>query len=316
VDLEPGRIIDDGELKHQIATAQPYGEWLKQMIRLEDLPEGQEHYETGHKEVLQLQQAFGYTNEDLKILMTPMGEQANEAIGSMGTDTPLAVLSDKPQLLYNYFKQLFAQVTNPPVDAIREELIMSMDQCVGGEQNMLHPGPKHARVIKIKSPILTNEELDKIRDMDGRGPIGFKSVTLPITFNIRQGPQGLVRALQHLCLQASDATSDGNGILILSDRNVNREYAAIPALLAVSAVHHHLILQGTRTKVGLVLESGEPREVHHFALLLGYGAAAMNPYLAFETLEDMVIEGQLTGLEPKTAVKNFIKAANKGVVKI
>src|SRR5438132_1631556 len=221
VDLEQGRIIDDGELKHQIATAQPYGEWLKQMIRLEDLPEGQEHYETGHKEVLQLQQAFGYTTEDLKILMTPMGEQANEAIGSMGTDTPLAVLSDKPQLLYNYFKQLFAQVTNPPVDAIREELIMSMDQCVGGEQNMLHPGPKHARVIKIKSPILTNEELDKIRDMDGRGPIGFKSVTLPITFNVRQGPQGLVRALQHLCLQASDATSDGNGILILSDRNVN-----------------------------------------------------------------------------------------------
>src|SRR5207244_3772634 len=180
------------------------------MIRLEDLPEGQEHYETGHKEVLQLQQAFGYTNEDLKILMTPMGEQANEAIGSMGTDTPLAVLSDKPQLLYNYFKQLFAQVTNPPVDCIREEIIMAMDQCVGGERNLLDPGPESARVIKIKSPLLTNDELEKIRSLDGAGPGGFKSITLPITFNIRQGVRGLELALSFLCMQADEAAKDGN----------------------------------------------------------------------------------------------------------
>ena len=355
VDLEQGRVIDDGELKHRIATEHPYGEWLERhLIRLEDLPEAPEVYGTDWETLLRRQRAFGYTNEDLRLIMAPMAETANEAIGSMGTDTPLAVLSDKPQLLYNYFKQLFAQVTNPPVDAIREEIIMSMEQCVGGERNLLEPGPESARVIKIKSPILSNEELEKIRALDGTGPGGFKSITLPITFNIRQGVRGLELALQFLCMQADEATQDGNSILILSDRGVNRENAAIPALLAVSAVHHHLIKNGKRTHVGLVLESGEPREVHHFALLIGYGAAAINPYLAFETLDGMIRDGLIFASERsvksqadmkkgdspsgngnghtngytdhaaatrhaellKKAIKNYIKAANKGVVKV
>ncbi len=317
VDLEQGRIIDDAELKHQIATEKPYGAWLKKhLIRLEDLPEGHEGYPTDFKTLLQRQQAFGYTTEDLRLLMAPMAADGNEALGSMGTDTPLAVLSDKPQLLYNYFKQLFAQVTNPPVDGIREEIIMSMHQCIGGEHNLLEPGPESARVIKIRSPLLTNEELEKIRELDGTGPGGFKSITLPITFNVRQGVRGLELALNFLCMQADDATRDGNSILILSDRGVNRENAAIPALLAISAVHHHLIKNGKRTHVGLVLESGEPREVHHFALLIGYGAAAINPYLSFETIDGLIESGHLTGVDYHGAVKQFIKAANKGVMKV
>ena len=353
VDLEQGRIIDDEELKHSIATAKPYGDWLAEhVIRLEELPAAPESYPTEFDTLLRRQQLFGYTNEDLKILMTPMATDGNEAIGSMGTDTPLAVLSDKPQLLYNYFKQLFAQVTNPPVDAIREEIIMSMDQCIGGEHNLLEPGPESARVIKIKSPILTNEELEKIRALDGTGPGGFKSITLPILFNLRQGVRGLELALSFLCMQADEATKDGNSILILSDRGVNRENAAIPALLAISAVHHHLIENGKRTHVGLVIESGEPREVHHFALLIGYGAAAINPYLAFETIDDMVHSGELSKAEGgrmkeepsanghaishngngrngrdsafnlqtsalyEKAIKQYVKAANKGVVKV
>jgi glutamate synthase (ferredoxin) len=317
VDMEQGRIIDDTEVKQQIATERPYGKWLKQhLIRLEDLPSAPEIYETDFDTLLKRQQAFGYTTEDLKMLIAPMAAESNEAVGSMGTDTPLAVLSDRPQLLYNYFKQLFAQVTNPPVDSIREEIIMSMDQCVGGEHNLLEPGPESARVIKLKSPIMTNEELEMIRQLDGAGPGGFKSITLPITFNLRQGVRGLELALWFLCLQADEATKDGNSILILSDRGVNRENAAIPALLAISAVHHHLIKNGKRTHVGLVLESGEPREVHHFALLLGYGAAAMNPYLAFETLDGMIRDGHLPGINHHDAVKHFIKAANKGVIKV
>jgi glutamate synthase domain-containing protein 2/glutamate synthase domain-containing protein 1/glutamate synthase domain-containing protein 3 len=317
VDLEQGRIIDDDELKHQIATEKPYAEWIKKhLIRLEDLPEGYEDYPTDFSTLLRRQQAFGYTIEDLRILMAPMAGEGNEALGSMGTDTPLAVLSDKPQLLYNYFKQLFAQVTNPPVDAIREEIIMSMDQCVGGEHNLLEPGPESARVIKTKSPLLTNEELEKIRQLDGTGPGGFKSITLPITFNLRQGVRGLELALSFLCMQADEATKDGNSILILSDRGLNRENAAIPALLAISAVHHHLIRNGKRTQVGLVLESGEPREVHHFALLIGYGTAAINPYLAFETLDGMIRDGYLAGINHHQAVKQYIKAANKGIVKV
>ncbi|MFL5341565.1 MAG: glutamate synthase large subunit, partial [Gemmataceae bacterium] len=317
VDLEQGRIIDDGELKYQIATQEPYGEWLAEhMIRLDEMPAGPEPYESDFDTLLQRQRAFGYTTEDLKLLIGPMAADGNEAVGSMGTDTPLAVLSDKPQLLYNYFKQLFAQVTNPPVDCIREEIVMSMDQCVGGERNLLEPGPESARVIKLKSPLLTNDELEKIRQLDGTGPGGFKSITLPITFNIRQGARGLERALSYLCMQADDATEGGNGILILSDRGVNRENAAIPALLAVSAVHHHLIKNGKRTHVGLVLESGEPREVHHFSLLIGYGAAAINPYLAFETLDGLVRDGHLTGMDYAKAVKQYVKAANKGVMKV
>jgi glutamate synthase (ferredoxin) len=346
VDLEQQRIIGDDELKCSMATQAPYGQWLEEhLIRLEEMPEAPESYPTEFETLLRRQRAFGYTTEDLKLLIAPMAADGNEAVGSMGTDTPLAVLSDKPQLLYNYFKQLFAQVTNPPVDCIREEIIMSMDQCVGGEGNLLQPEPASARAIKIKSPILTNDELEKIRQLDGTGPGAFKSITLPITFNIRQGVRGLELALSFLCMQADEAAKDGNSILILSDRGVNRENAAIPALLAVSAVHHHLIKNGKRTHVGLLLESGEPREVHHFALLIGYGAAAINPYLAFETLEGMIQSGELgtrnselgtrsqthNGIhdgrrngselrapssELEKAVKQYVKAANKGVVKV
>ncbi len=321
VDTEQGRIVDDDELKHQIATEYPYGHWLREnLIELDDLPAPAHVHETDHATVLRRQQVFGYTHEDLRLLMTPMGAGGNEAIGSMGTDTPLAVLSEKSQLLYNYFKQLFAQVTNPPVDAIREELIMSTDTTIGPEANMLEPAPECARQIKLPSPIITNEELEKLRllgDSDSQwGQRGFRSITLPMLFKADDGRLGLEQAMADLCLQSSAAIASGYGIIILSDRGVDQNHAPIPALLAVSGVHHHLIREGTRTQVGFVIESGEPREVHHFALLLGYGAAAINPYLAFETLHDMVKQDLLSGLDHQEAIKNYIKAVNKGVVKI
>ena len=317
VDIEQGRIIADEELKQQIATEKPYGEWLRDnIVSLEDLPDGPVAHESDHDTVLARQQAFGYTSEDLKILMAPMAGDGNEAIGSMGNDAALAVLSDRPQLLYNYFKQLFAQVTNPPVDAIREEIIMSMDMAIGSEGNLLEPTPQSARQIKLKSPVLQNGELDKLRQLDSIGGSGYKSVTLPILYPVKEGEKGMERALQALFRQASTAIGTGYNFIILSDRAVDRSLAPIPALLAVAGMHHHLIREGTRTRVGLVLESGEPREVHHFALLIGYGASAINPYLAFETLEDLINEGQLTAIDYERAVKNYIKAVNKGVMKV
>jgi glutamate synthase (ferredoxin) len=319
VDTEQGRIISDEEIKHTVATEHPYGQWLKEnIVRLEELPPAPFVHEPDHATVLLRQQAFGYTTEDLKIILGPMAAEANEPVGSMGTDTPLAVLSKRPQPLYNYFKQLFAQVTNPPVDAIREELIMSVDTTIGPEANLLEPTPEAARQIKLRSPILTNKELEKLRhigELNGRAR-GFKSVTLPMLFKAREGGAGLERAMDELCRQASEAIAAGTDIIILSDRGVDREHAPVPALLAVAGVHHHLIREGTRTHVGLVVESGEPREVHHFALLLGYGAAAINPYLAFETLDDMVRHGRLSSVDRDRAIKNYIKAVNKGVVKV
>jgi glutamate synthase (ferredoxin) len=326
VDLEQGRIISDDEIKHEVACEHRYDQWLREnLVTLEDLPEGPTLHEPDHRTVVQRQQAFGYTTEDLKILMAPMAADGNEAVGSMGNDAALAVLSDKPQLLYNYFKQLFAQVTNPPVDGIREEIIMSMETTIGAEQNLLEPTPRSCRQIKLKSPILRNDELHKLLQLDrqwrpgGARPLmaaSFKSTTLSILFKVQEGAAGLERALADLCAQAAEAIVDGNDFINLSDRGIDRDQAAIPALLAVAAVHHHLIREGTRTKVGLVLESGEPREVHHFALLIGYGAGAINPYLAFETLDDMVRQGQLNGLDHQYAVKNYIKAINKGVAKV
>jgi glutamate synthase (NADPH) large chain len=326
VDIEQGRIISDDELKHEIATEKPYALWLREnTITIDDLPAGPVVHEPDHRTVLQRQQAFGYTTEDLKILMSPMAADGNEAVGSMGNDAALAVLSDRPQLLYNYFKQLFAQVTNPPVDGIREEIIMSMDTTVGAEANLLKPTPASARQIKLKSPIIKNYELDKLRQLDGTWRPGgtrpgmagsFKSVTLPTLYLVNEGPAGLERAMTELCRQASAAIADDNDFIILSDRGIDRAHAAIPALLAVGGVHHHLIREGTRTKVGLILESGEPREVHHFALLIGYGAGAINPYLAFETLDDMIRQGQLNGADYQHAVKNYIKAISKGVAKV
>jgi glutamate synthase (NADPH/NADH) large chain len=317
IDLEQGRIIGDEELKQQIATEKPYRQWLDDnLVSLADLPQGPRVHEPDHKTVLQRQQAFGYTTEDLKLLMAPMAADGVEAVGSMGNDAALAVLSDRPQLLYNYFKQLFAQVTNPPVDAIREDIIMSTDTAIGAERNLLDPRPESARQIKLSSPIIDNDDLDRLRHLDGTGPGGFKTITLPMLYEVKEGVAGLERAVADLCRRASEATVDGHAILILTDRGIDAEHAAIPALLAVAGVHHHLIREGTRTKVGLVVESGEPREVHHFALLIGYGAGAINPYLAFETLDDLAREGHLKNSDHEKAVKSYIKAANKGVVKV
>jgi glutamate synthase (ferredoxin) len=317
VDMEQGRIIADEELKKQIATEHPYGDWLNEnIVSLEQLPPGPVVHEPDHDTVRLRQRVFGYTTEDLRILMAPMAQEGNEAIGSMGNDAALAVLSDRPQLLYNYFKQLFAQVTNPPVDGIREELIMAMETTIGAEYNLLQPTPRSARQIKLKSPILKNDELDKLRQLDGRGRGQFKSVTLPILFSVHEGQKGLEKAMHALCRHASQMVASGHDFIILSDRGHTRTMAPIPALLAVAGVHHHLIREGTRTKVGLVLESGEPREVHHFSLLIGYGAGAINPYLAFETLDDMIRQGELVGIDYDKAEKNYVKAIGKGVMKV
>jgi glutamate synthase domain-containing protein 2/glutamate synthase domain-containing protein 1/glutamate synthase domain-containing protein 3 len=313
IDTEQGRIVADDEIKNKIAIEQPYRVWLKEnLVQLENLPEAPHVQEPDHKTVLLRQQAFGYTFEDLRMIMTPMGKDGVEPVGSMGTDTPLAVLSNKPQLLYNYFKQLFAQVTNPPIDCIREEIITSTETTIGAEQNLLHPEPKSCRQIKLKSPILTNEEFEKLSQLKHKA---FKSVTLPILYPANGGGKALEAALVKMYELASRAIKHKANILILSDRGINSENAAIPALLAVSGLHHHLIREGTRTKVGLVLESGEPREVHHFALLIGYGCGAINPYLAFETLDDLIRQGILKNIDHKHAVKNYAKAVAKGVVK-
>jgi len=318
VDIEQGRIIDDGELKHQIASEHDYGTWIRDnMVTLGDLPDGTLEHEPDHTTVRLRQQAFGYTNEDLKILMSPMAKDGNEPVGSMGNDTPLAVLSERPQLLYNYFQQLFAQVTNPPVDSIREELIMSVDTTIGPERNLLVAQPESARMIRVKTPILKNEELAKLRRLDGSAESrGFKSVVLPMVYRVKDGGAGLEKAMDELRAAASKAIEDGNNLIILSDRAFDREHAAIPALLAIAGVHHHLIREGTRTRTGLVIETGEPREVHHYALLIGYGAAAINPYLAFESLDDMIRQGMLPNESHDDAIDHYIKAINKGVTKV
>jgi glutamate synthase (NADPH) large chain len=323
VDLEEGRIVADEEIKHRIATEKPYGEWIKNhLVRFEDLPDPPHVYAPDHETVRLRQVAFGYTTEDLQMILAPMARDGTEPLGSMGNDTPLAVLSDQPQLLYNYFKQLFAQVTNPPVDSIREELIMSVETSIGPELNLLQPIPESARQIELPSPILANEELEKLRHLDGTGPganashQGFKTITLPILFRVEEGGPGLEKALDELCRSASEAIADGYEFVILSDWGVNRQNAPIPALLAVAGVHHHLIREGTRTRIGLVVESGEPREVHHFSLLIAYGASAVNPYLAFETLDDMLGLGMLPGLDHKAAAHNYVKSISKGILKV
>lgn len=313
VDTKEGRIISDEEVKASIAKENPYRAWLDEhMVLLEDLPEAPETPADRHENITLRQMAFGYSFEDLRKVFEPMALTGAEGIVSMGYDAPLAVLSDRPQRLYNYFKQMFAQVTNPPIDAIREELVTSTATMIGPERNLLKPEPESCRQIRLETPILSNEEFAKLRHI--RRP-GFKAMTIPILFPADQGAEGLRQALDTLCEAADRVIAKGHNILILSDRGVDAENAAIPALLAVSSLHHHLIRQETRTKVSILLESGEPREVHHFALLLGYGVNAVNPYLAFETLDDMITQGLLQGISHYKAVNNFIKAATKGVVK-
>jgi glutamate synthase (ferredoxin) len=313
IDTEQGCVVADEDLKNRIAAEQPYRLWLnKNTIHLKELPNPPRFPEPDHKTMVQRELAFGYTFEDLRCILLPMASDGVEPVGSMGTDTPLAVLSSKPQLLYNYFKQLFAQVTNPPVDCIREEIIMSSNTLIGSEHNLLKSGPESCCMIELNEPILDNEDLEKLRRI--RRP-GFASVTLPILFPVKSGGNGLEAVMEDLFRKADKAIAEGVNIIILSDRGVSAELAPIPALLAVAGLHHYLIRQGTRTHIGLMLESGEPREIHHFALLIGYGANAINPYLAFEALDNMIREELLTGLEHKKAVMNYIKAVAKGVVK-
>ncbi len=314
IDTEQGRIIGDDEIKDAVCKGQPYREWInKYMVDLASIPAAPVVAVPDHDTMLQRQQAFGYSFEDLRILMVPMARDGVEAVGSMGTDTPLAVLSEKPQLLYNYFKQLFAQVTNPPVDCIREEIIFSTETTIGAERNLLHPEPRSCQLIELKTPILTNDEFAKLKYLNHPA---FSSVTLPILFKASEGAAGLEKALDDLFEAANRAIDDGYNVIILSDRGVSAELAPIPALLAVAGLHHHLIREGARTRVGLVLESAEPREVHQFSLLIGYGCGAINPYLAYETLDDMIRQGLLKDIDHKTAVKNFTKAVTKGVVKV
>ena len=318
VDTEQGRIVDDEELKERIAGAEPYGEWLQQnLVALPDLPPAPSVILPDHATLRRRQEAFGFTSEDLRVLIAPMAADGHEPVGSMGTDTPLAVLSQRPQLLFSYFKQLFAQVTNPPVDAIREELIMAVDTSIGPEGNLLEPTPRSAHQIKLKTPVLRNHELEQMRQLDGsEASSGFRAVTLPAVFPVRDGGEGLVRAMAELCRRACEAVDQGYDIVILTDRGLDRDNAAIPSLLAVSGVHQDLIRTGRRMRVGLVVESGEPREVHHFALLISYGASAINPYLVFESLDDMVRDGILPQADAELAEQAYVKAANKGVVKV
>jgi glutamate synthase (ferredoxin) len=310
VDMAEGRIIADEEIKQAIVTEHPYREWLNQhLVDLADLPDASATASAASLPLMQRQIAFGYTFEQLRLLLTPMARDGVEAIGSMGADTPLAVLSDRPKLLYDYFQQLFAQVTNPPIDSIREEIITSPITTIGAERNLLKPEPESCRLIQLQSPILSNADLAKLKQLQ-------QSRRLDILFDPKQGEAGLATAIQRLCEQADQAIAEDVSILILSDRQISPTQAAIPALLAVAGLHHHLIRTGTRTRVGLVLESGEPREVHHFALLLGYGCGAINPYLAFETLAAMIDQGSLVTVDHQTACKNYIKAATKGVTKV
>ncbi len=314
-DTVEGRIVPDAELKSRLAARQPYAEWIaEQQIHLDALPDPPRVYASDQSTITLRQRAFGYTEEDLRMILGPMAAGGEEPIGSMGTDTPLACLSDKPQPLFHYFKQLFAQVTNPAIDPIREELVMSLTSYIGTERNILAETPQHCHTLKLTQPILTNLDLEKLRRVSWGD---FLATTLPMLFPVAAGGQGLEFALDNLCRQASLAIQSGYRLLILSDRGVDKNYAPIPSLLALAAVHNHLVREETRTQVALIIESGEPREVMHYAVLIGYGASAVNPYLAIETLEQFEQRGLLAGGATfETALKNYKKAINKGLLKV
>ena len=316
VDLDEGRLIPDEELKATLARSHPYREWLdRTQIVLEELPAAPGKAALSNLALLDRQQSFGYTQEDLRILMTPMAMQGEEAVGSMGNDAPISALSDKPKLLFTYFKQNFAQVTNPPIDPIREELVMSLVSIIGPRPNLFDlEGVSRLKRLEVRQPILTNDDLEKIRAMEN-GDGHFKSTTLDTTWPAERGVDGLKAALDSLCARAETVVREGINIIILSDRRFGADNIPIPSLLACAAVHHHLIRQGLRTSVGLVVESGEPREVHHFACLAGYGAEAINPYLAFETL--VMMKGELPQkIDEKEIVKRYIKSIDKGLLKV
>ncbi|WP_028925776.1 glutamate synthase large subunit [Pseudonocardia acaciae] len=317
VDTEAGRIVADDEIKSELAAELPYDEWLHAgMVDVPDLPT-REHVVQTHESVLRRQLTFGYTEEELRILLAPMATKAAEPTGSMGTDTPVAALSQRPRMLYDYFAQLFAQVTNPPLDAIREEIVTCVARVMGPEQNLLEPGPASCRHLRLPYPVIDNDELAKILHIndDGNMP-GFAAAVISGLYEVDGGERALSAALDRVRRESSEAIAEGARILVLSDRDSDHRMAPIPSLLLTSAVHHHLVRQRERTRVALVVESGDCREVHHVALLLGFGAAAVNPYLAFETLEDMIAHGDITGLDPATAVRNYVKALVKGVLKV
>ena len=314
VDMQEGRIIGDAEIKKEISNRKPYGEWLDEhLIHLDDLPHPRAVNGTDFETLLQRQRAFGYTLEHQRMLLGPMAQSGAEPVGSMGIDIPLACLSERPQLLFSYFKQLFAQVTNPAIDPIREELVMSTVTYIGPQGNLLDERPEHARVIKVPLPILTNADLEKLRGP--QMPLGAR--TLAAAFPAAEGEAGLEKALDRLCAEAEEAADAGAAVLVLSDRGVDGDHAPVPSLLACAAVHHHLIRAAKRGKVGIVVESGEPREVMHFCLLVGFGANAVNAYLAYETIEEMHRRNMLAaGLSLEQAQANFAKAIRKGLLKV
>ncbi|MFP8784220.1 glutamate synthase large subunit [Planococcus plakortidis] len=314
VDLEAGKIIPDDEIKMQIASELPYKDWVENnLLDLGDLPEPKEAMHPNGEGLLKQQLAFGYTQEEVQKIIKPLASDGKDPVGSMGYDSPLAVLSKKPQLLYNYFKQLFAQVTNPPIDAIREQIITAARTTIGAEGNLVDPKPESARHIRLETPVLLNAELERLRQQNLPE---FKAVTLPILFTADGGAEAMEARLEAVFAEADKAIEQGATLVILSDRGVDKEHAAIPALLAVSGLHHHLIRKGTRTRMSILLESAEPREVHHFAMLIGYGAEGINPYLAFESIEDLVAKDDIHGMNVEQAEASYVQAVTDGIIKI
>ncbi len=317
IDTDEHRIIEDEEIKSELSAEHPYGEWLHAgLIQLDDVPD-REHIVHTHASVTRRQQIFGYTEEELRVILTPMANTGGEALGSMGTDTPIAALSDKPRMLFDYFSQLFAQVTNPPLDAIREELVTSLNGTIGPEANLLEPTPASCRQVVLPFPVISNDDLAKIRHINRDGDMpGFITHVSRGLYQVEGGGAAMAERIDEICREVSDAIADGARIIVLSDRHSTAELAPIPSLLLTGAVHHHLVREKTRTQVGLLVEAGDVREVHHVALLVGYGAAAVNPYLAMESVEDLAREGYFVDVEPEKAVQNLIKALGKGVVKV
>ncbi|MFH1505225.1 MAG: glutamate synthase large subunit, partial [Candidatus Omnitrophota bacterium] len=311
IDTESGRIISDSEIKNKVAESKPYSIWIKEnMLDLENLPSVKAMSKI-NLDVSNLLKAFGYSREDLKTILSPMAQKGVEPTGSMGNDTPLAVLSQKPQLLYNYFKQLFAQVTNPAIDPIREECVMSLESFLGPQKNILEETPEHCRSLRVKNPILTDQELLKIKNIKEKG---FKTKTISLVFNTKK-EDDFISSLERICREAVLAINKGYSFIILSDRGVNEKQAALPALLSVGAVHHHLVKKSIRTQASIIVESAEPREVHHFALLFGYGADCVNPYLAYQAIDHLIEQG-LIDIDSILALKNYRKAVTKGILKI
>ncbi len=315
VDTAARRIVEEDEITQQLAELEPWQEWLdKGRVRLSELPE-REHIVHPIASITRRQRTFGYTEEEVRILLTPMGQNGAEPLGAMGSDTPVAVLSERPRLLFDYFTQQFAQVTNPPLDSIREEVVTSLSLGLGPERNLLTWGPEHAHTITLDFPVIDNDELAKIQHIDTAVP-GRSSVTIRGLYRVEAGHKGMQKRIAQMCTEVDQAIEDGAELIVLSDRDSNKDLAPVPSLLMLAAVHHHLIRNETRMKVGLVVEAGDVREVHHVATLIGYGASAVNPYLAMETVEYLVRAGYITGLSPEKAVKNLLYALGKGVLKI